>query len=92
MGVGATSNIITVDSPGDVGNFTSLVLNSSGFPVISYYDNTNGDLKLAVCADTLCTSKTLTTVDNSTNQVGQYTSIVLNSSGFPVISYYDFTA
>jgi LPXTG-site transpeptidase (sortase) family protein len=75
----------------DVGQFTSLALKSGNIPVISYYDATNGDLKVAVCVDTTCTTKTTTTVDNSTDNVGQYTSLALNSSGFPVISYYDVT-
>jgi len=82
--------ITTVDSGGNVGRFTSLQLNASGFAVISYYDITNGDLKLAVCNDVNCTAPTLTTVDSAGN-VGQYTSLRLNASGFPVISYQDVT-
>ena len=65
-------------------------MNSSGFPVISYYDDTNSDLKLAVCADAACVNKTITTID-SAGRVGEFTSLALNSSGFPVISYYDHT-
>ncbi len=37
----------TVDSPGDVGRFSSIKVLSSGYPVIAYYDATNGDLKYA---------------------------------------------
>jgi hypothetical protein len=37
-----------VDSLGDVGLFCSLDLNSLGQPAISYYDNSRGDLKLAL--------------------------------------------
>jgi hypothetical protein len=87
----AGNTITTVDSSGDVGLWNSLALNSSGFPVISYHDNTNLDLKLVVCGNTTCTAgNTITTVD-STGYVGQWTSLVLNSSDYPLISYYDVT-
>jgi secreted trypsin-like serine protease len=84
---------VTVDSTDNVGEFISLALNSSGFPVISYRDVTNADLKIAVCGDAACTTSTRTTVDKTdgTDSVGWHTSLALNSAGFPVISYYDIT-
>jgi hypothetical protein len=73
-----------------VGTHTSLALTSSNLPVISYYDLTNYDLKLAVCNDAACTSPTITTLD-SAESVGSYSSIALTSSDLPVISYFDGT-
>lgn len=90
-----TWQIVTVDSTGDVGSHTSIDLDGSGRPVISYYDTTNGNLKLATCtANCASASPTwqIVTVDNSANDVGQYTSLQLNSSNRPLISYYDATA
>ncbi len=84
----ATTTTTIVDSAGNIGQWTSVVLNASGFPVISYYDVANTSLKVAVCNDAACTAPTITTVDNSAD-VGGDTSLVLNASGFPVISYYD---
>ena len=78
-----TWSITTVDSAGDVGWFTSIALDSNGYPHISYQDNTNMDLKYAKWTGS---KWSITTVD-STNSVGEYTSIALDSKGYPHISY-----
>jgi hypothetical protein len=65
-------------------------LTSSDVPVISYHDDTNADLKIAVCTDAACTSPTISTLD-SIGYVGYLTSLALTSSDIPVISYYDYT-
>jgi hypothetical protein len=85
----ATLNVVD-SSADDVGQFTSIAIGMDGFPVISYYDWTNGDLKVAKCEDASCTSVTRNTVD-STGDVGGYSSIAIGTDGLPVISYYDFT-
>lgn len=81
----------TVDSSGQVGEFSSVAIGADGFPIISYEDFTNTNLKAVKCGNAACSSgNSLTTVD-STGDVGSFTSIALGSDGFPVISYYDGT-
>ncbi|MEX2008140.1 MAG: hypothetical protein WD850_01460, partial [Candidatus Spechtbacterales bacterium] len=89
---GCAQNILTtVDSTGSVGLFTSIAIGTDNFPVISYQDITNDDLKVVHCGNASCTSgNTLTTVD-STGSVGFYTSIAIGTDNFPVISYWDNT-
>ncbi len=87
----AAYNVTTVDSVGDVGGHTSLTLNAAGNPVISYYDFTNNDLKVAVCGNLTCSSGVISTTIDSDGIVGWHSSLRLNASGNPVISYYDYT-
>jgi hypothetical protein len=44
----------TLDSTGAVGWNTSMTVGTNGFALISYYDVTNGDLKVAHCTLTGC--------------------------------------
>ena len=84
-----TSTISTVDITGNVGLYTSITLGADGLPVMSYYDSTQADLKVAKCVNAACTgASTVTTVD-SAGLVGLYTSITLGADGLPVISYND---
>jgi len=70
------NTITTVDSLGDVGTYSSITkgTGAGSYPFISYYDATNGDLKVVSCGTLDCTSgNTITTVD-SLGYVGSYTS------------------
>jgi hypothetical protein len=79
--------ITTVDSNGDVGGYTSIATDSSGYVHISYYDYTNQDLKYATNASG---SWEKITVDTD-GDVGKYSSIAIDSADKIHISYYDYT-
>jgi len=84
----ASWTFLTIDTAGDVGRYASLVFDN-GKPRISYYDNSNKDLKYASC-DSNCTqasSWTIVAVD-SAGDVGKFGFLALDS-GKPRISYYD---
>jgi len=83
------NSIASVGSGGIVGYFSSLALNASGNPVVSYYDLTHGKLNILQCGNSTCTSGNTLTVPDSSGSVGQYTSLKLDANGNPVVSYYD---
>src|SRR3989344_3513791 len=88
-GVGTVSGSIisTLDSSGDGGKYTSLALGSDGFARISYYNESNNDLKFVRCTNADCTTKNITVIESS-GDVGQFSSLALGSDGFARISYY----
>jgi hypothetical protein len=89
---GTSWHIQRVDVIGSIGKFTSIALDSDGHPHISYYDEgdfaDHFDLKYAQYDGT---SWHLETVD-SKGAVGEHTSLALDSSGYPHISYHDYTS
>ena len=74
-----------IDSTGDVGEHTSIAIDSYGYMHISYYDSTSADLKYATDKSG---SWVVTTLD-SAGAVGKYTSIAIDSNDKVYISYYD---
>src|SRR4029077_10995965 len=84
------ATLTTVDSTGTVGQHSSVTIGADGLALISYYDETHGNLKLAHCPNVACTAATLTTVD-SAGGVGQYNSVTIGADGLALISYYDAT-
>ena len=78
------------DSDGSVGNYTSIAIGADNNPIISYYDNTNGDLKAYKCSNTSCSNGVAFTLD-SAGDVGLYTSMAIGADNNPIISYYDIT-
>ena len=83
-----TSTTITaIDTTGNVGYHTSIAIGTNGNPIISHYDATSGDLKIAACTNPTCTTASSSAI--TTGDVGQYTSIAIGLDGNPFISYLD---
>ncbi|MDO8715493.1 MAG: hypothetical protein Q7J73_01610, partial [Dehalococcoidales bacterium] len=83
----------TPDSISTVGLHTSIAIGIDGLPIVSYYDNSNGNLNIAKCNTAPCTAANQwsTTTPDSTGTVGLYTSMAIGRDGFPIISYQDVT-
>jgi len=77
----------TVDATDDVGQYSSITINAGNHPSISYYDNTNDNLKVA----TFNGSSWDIQVVAETGDQGRYTSYVIDSDNKPNLIYYDAT-
>ncbi|PIE70376.1 MAG: hypothetical protein CSA22_07940 [Deltaproteobacteria bacterium] len=78
---------VSVDNDNFRGGCTSLALNTSDRPRISYYDYTNKALKYTAYDGAAWHTRTL----DSSGEVGNYSSLALDSNGNPHISYADAT-
>ena len=84
------NSIVSPDSAGDVGWYTSLALDNNGKPVVAYEDRGNQKLKLLLCTNANCSD----TVNNTIMTLADISdsgapAMVLDSAGYPVITYND---
>ena len=83
---------VYVDSVGDVGEYSSIAIDSNDVVHISYHDTTNRDLKYATCSSSCTTANNWNNVSvDETGDVGRYGSIAIDSNGVVHISYYDLS-
>jgi ELWxxDGT repeat protein len=83
--------VTTVDTAGNVGKYTSIAIDSNDVVHISYFDDTNNDLKYATCSSGCTTASNwdLVSVDTTSTNAGEYTSIAVDSNDGVHISYFD---
>jgi hypothetical protein len=83
-----SASLATLDSGGsNFGQYTSIVIGTDGLGLISYYDGASGLLKVAHCANTVCSSANSIFVVEG-GGAGQYSSITVGADGLGLISYY----
>jgi hypothetical protein len=88
-GAAGGNSVSVPDFLGDAGEFPSLVLDSSGRPVVAYLEGVT--LKILHCNDTNCSGgdDSITTPDLASLAVFG-TSLTLDGSGNPVVSYWAY--
>ncbi len=88
----SSGNSIVLDSSvNEVGRYANIVFDSSNIPLISYHDETNGDLKLYRCNDENCSTGSSRILESNGN-VGNFSSIAFNpADSTAIISFVDIT-
>lgn len=84
----ATTWDVDGDDGADVGSHNSVAIGADGLGLISYFDATTWDLKVAHCANTACSSATTAFID-IVGDVGFYTSVAIGADGLGLIAYHD---
>jgi hypothetical protein len=80
---------LSLDTVGNVGHYTSLTIGSDGLGVVAYQDFSTlvKDLKVARCANTLCSVVGSVWTVDAVGDVGRFAGITMGADGFPLISY-----
>ncbi len=84
------ARISVVDESVSLGSFARLAIGANGLPLISYYDHSRGDLKLARCNDSACAGgdESIVTLDK-VGLVGSYAALAFSEDDRPIVAYYD---
>ena len=84
--------VTTVDTASAAGYYSSIAIDSNDVLHISYFDDTNKDLKYATCSRSCTTASNWNKVSvDTSNNVGYYTSIAIDSNDAVHISHFDDT-
>ena len=83
----SSPTITVIDDASEPGQYNVLALGANDYPIIATHDSDTRDLELVYCSDVACASSPAFVTVDSTGWSGSYAEMVLNSSGFPVISY-----
>ena len=77
-----------IDGAGaNVGRYPSIAIGVDGFGLISYYDQTNGALKVAHCLDRSCSAAEVSLLLDGTGLAGAHTAIAIGADGLGLIAY-----
>ncbi|MBI4020688.1 MAG: hypothetical protein HY369_00425 [Candidatus Aenigmarchaeota archaeon] len=84
-----TADVIDTVSA-NTGTYVSMTLAPDGSPLITYYDETLGQLRLTKCVDAFCAPAAgyLPTTIDSVGNPGKYNSVAIGADGLPIISYH----
>jgi hypothetical protein len=93
----ASATVTPLDTAARVSDVTALAIGGDGLGLISYQDTASSSstkIKVAHCANTACTSATLSTIDTvkpDNGESGGYsqTGIAVGNHGLGLVSYYD---
>jgi len=89
---GNDESITTPILEGVTGQYSDLVLDASGNPVVAYYDTTRGRLGLLVCDDPNCEGDETPVFPDPDRVTGRFgKSVALSAAGHPVVTYWDVT-
>jgi hypothetical protein len=87
-----TTQGIDVSASINVGTPISLAIGSDGHPVMAYKNFSRNILVFARCGDAACANAAkiaTSTLDQTSNNQGDYATIAVGSDGYPVVAYRD---